>query len=134
MKYADSQTHTFTLTAEGTVYSPWYNVDFANELYGYATYTYALGVTGNESSTVSIQRYVPLAASEAASGTDVVAFTTRAVTTVVEEVYAVDKDEAAQGAENKLGMRVRFEAVQTGNAWTADQILTIVVVLNMKRN
>jgi len=134
MKYEDSQRFTITLAAAGTAYSAWFNVGFANEIYAYCTYDWLKAIGNDESATVSLQRHIPLAADVAAEGTDVLTFSTRTADNAVEEKIATDKDEAAQGTENRLGMRMRFELVATGTDWTTDQTITVVCIANMKRN
>lgn len=136
MKYADSFTHTFTHTAAETSYSAWFDISWANQIYGYTVHTFAVtrGSGKDETVTVSLQRYTP-AATVAASGTDVLTFSTRTATATVEEKLGrYEYDHAAPGAENELGMRVRFESIAGGTTWTASQTLTIVCTLYAKRN
>lgn len=135
MKYAGSYHATLTQTAAGTSYSEWFDISWANEIYAYVTYTWSETINNDESATVSLQRFIPLATTLDASGTDVLTFSTRTATTTVEEKMGQQMyDDAAPGAENQMGMRVRFELISTGTDWATDQIITVVCALYAKRN
>ena len=129
MKYADSFRHQEVLDTSGTTtYSTgWYTVDFANELYCFLTAT-ETGSATSESVVVTIER---ASGFEVDVPVTVVTFSTITAATT-EEKYAVDKDNSAQGAENKIGHRIRFKFVTSGT-WTVDN-MTITVNVHAKRN
>lgn len=130
MKYADSWTHVETITVSGTTtYSDWMDISWANELYSFLTF--AESATGTtETVDATLERYVP--------------YVTPTVATVLthaqigaagnSEVYGSwMTDTAAPGAENKLGMRVRWKFISAGT-FSTGQILTITMTLYAKRN
>jgi len=130
MKYADSFRFQAVQTASGqTTYSPWYDVSWANELYCFLTSVEAGGSASSESTQVKIQR---ASGYETDVPVDVISFTAITATNTTEEKYAVSLDEAAQGAENKIGHRIRFEIVGSGT-WGVTTVTTTINV-HAKRN
>ena len=132
MKYVDSQNHTETITTDGTTYSPWFDVSFANELYAYVDTTES-GTASDETLDITVERFTPY---RTAAPVTVLTFTqiTFADLTITEEKYAYSpaSDSGAPGAENKIGMRVRFKYVAAATTWAT----TVVVYSNLyaKRN
>ena len=137
VKYADSFEETITLTAAGDAYSVWFDVSWANELYMYATVTFAQTKGGgkNESLTVlEVYRHSPDGVESVV--TKISAFSpTSDASTIEEEEYAgADIDAAGIGAWNKLGTRVRFKMTATGDTWTANQSISAACTIYAKRN
>jgi hypothetical protein len=130
MKYADSFRDQEVITVTGqTTYSKWYDVSWANELYCFLT-NVETGTPNSETVDVTIER---------ASGfeTDVpvtVVTFTQITGATTEEKYAGHMfDNAAPGAENKLGMRIRFKYV-SGGTFGAGATETVTVTVHAKRN
>ena len=127
MKYADSFRHQEVITVSGaTTYSPWYDVSWANELYCFIT-NVETGSATSEKIDVTIIR---ASGFETDVPVTVVTFTQLAAAGT-EEKYAVNDDSSAQGAENKIGMRIRFKFVSSGT-YTATETCTVNV--HAKRN
>ena len=131
MKYADEFRHTETITATGaTTYSAWFDITWANELYSFLTYAEA--ETGNsETVDVTLEHYVPYAT---ATATTTLTHTQCAAATNETKVASwIPAGDAAQGAANVLGMRVRWKFI-SGGTFAASQIITMTMVLYAKRN
>jgi len=132
MKYVDSQNHTETITTDGTTYSPWFDVSFANELYAYID-TSESGTASDETLDITVERYTPY---RTASHTTVLTFTqiTFADLTVTQEKNArfPADDGSAPGADNKLGMKVRFKYDAAATTWATT--VTVYSTLYAKRN
>lgn len=131
MKYADSfeYTNTFTDTSGETVYSDWFDVSWANLLYSYIT----LSATENynsETVNVTVQRYLPYVTPSA--GTVLAHGELTADETGAEIYMRASYDGGAPAADNKLGMRVRWEIVTAGT-WTGGQDLTVTLTMYAKR-
>lgn len=131
MKYADSFEEIVEHNAAGTIYSEWFDVDFANELFVYCTITFAVSKTGNESLTHN-RLYRKTPDSEA----EVLAFTEPINATATEEgLYGSAVTYiTAVGNANMLGTRVRFKSTTTGNAFTNLQVISIAYRIFAKRN
>jgi len=130
MKYADSfhYTKTFTDTSGETVYSDWFSVGWANLLYGYITLS-ATESYNSETVNVTVQRYLPYVTP---SATTVLAHT-ELTASGNEEIYMrASYDGGAPAADNKLGMRVRWQIVTAGT-WTSGQDLTVTLTMYAKR-
>ena len=129
MTYADSYTHVETITASGaTTYSDWIDISWANEIYSFLTYVEA--ETGSsEAVDVTLERYVPFATPTATT----VLTHTQATGATTEEKHGVWFDGSAPGAENKLGMRVRWKFISSGT-FASDQVITMTMTLYAKRN
>jgi len=131
MKYADSfhYRNTFTDTAGETVYSDWFDVSWANLLYGYITLS-ASETYNSETVDVTIERYLPYVTPSAAT---VLAHTQLTADQAGAEIYMrASYDGGAPAADNKLGMRVRWKIVTAGT-WTAGQDLTLTLTMYAKR-
>ena len=131
MPYAKSfrYTKTFTDTSGETVYSGWEDVEWANVLYSYIT----LSATENyDSETVdfTVQRYLPYVTPSA--GTVLAHGQLTANETGAEIYMRASYDGGAPAADNKIGMRVRWEIVTAGT-WTAGQDLTVTLTMYAKR-
>jgi len=128
MKYADSfeKEWAFTTTTQ-TVYSDWYDISWANELYSYVNYV--LSTTRNaEQAIITLERYTPLGLADVT----VLTHGTKTTTAAVDEQYGIWNDNSAPGNENKLGMRVRYKVVVSGT-FTAAQTMTVTAQLYAKR-
>jgi len=123
MKYADSFHHTETMTASDTTYSPWFDISWANELYVYTDST----VSNTSSVVITLERYAPY---RTPAPIDVLAVGTITSTTTSEGYAGWMYDGSAPGAENKLGMRVRFKYVMTWTSGTS----TVYNTIYAKRN
>jgi len=131
MKYADSfhYTNTFTDTSGETVYSDWFDISWANLLYGYITLS-ATKSYNSETVNVTVQRYLPYVTPSAAT---VLAHSQLTADETGAEIYMrASYDGATPAADNKLGMRVRWRIVTAGN-WTASQELTVTLTMYAKR-
>ena len=130
-KYVDSFKATITQTSAGTSYSSWFDISWATEIYGYVVQAFTETVTGDESTTPYIERKTPT------STQTVLTFTTVTADATEEEKYAsahTYDGNAAIGADQKLGTRVRFKVTSTGSAWTTDQSITTTCYIYAKRN
>lgn len=117
MRFAESYLNVETLDTSGTTtYSDWFDISWANELYGYVDTT-ETGSATSESIIVTVERYLPYRTSAPST---VLTFTTITGDTT-EEKYGIWNDNSAPGAENKLGMRVRFKYVTSGT-WTVTNV------------
>lgn len=125
MKYADSFYNAETCSAATTTYSDWFDVSFANELYAYVDS--AEVTSGTYSIVVTVERYLPYRTSAPQT---VLTFTAITGDTTQEKYGSWMGDTAAPGAENKLGMRVRFKYVTT---WTSGSTI-VHSTIYAKRN
>ena len=111
-KYSDSFYHEETCDAATTTYSKWFDVAFANELYAYVESVETS--SGTYSIVVTVERCLPYITP---TGSTVLTFTTiTGDTTEEKRANAPATDGAAPGAENIIGLRVRFKYV---NTWTS---------------
>lgn len=131
MKYADSfhYTKTFTNTSGETVYSDWFDISWANLLYSYITLS-ATETYNSETVDVTVQRHLPYVTPSAGT---VLAHGQLTADQAGAEIYMrASYDGDAPAADNKLGMRVRWE-IQTGGTWTSGQDLTVTLTMYAKR-
>jgi len=131
MKYADSfhYTKTFTDTNGETVYSDWFDISWANLLYSYVTLS-ATESYNSEIVDITVQRYLPYVTP---SATTVLAHSQLTADETGAEIYMrASYDGAAPAADNKLGMRVRWQIVTAGT-WTSGQDLTVTLTMYAKR-
>jgi len=128
VKYADSFRDQEVITTSGaTTYSPWYDVSWANELYCFITNVES-GSATSEKVDVTIER---ASGFETDVPVTVVTFTQLAGSGTEEKYASWMYDNAAPGAENKIGMRIRFKYVSSGT-YTATETCTVTV--HAKRN
>ena len=131
MQYVQRFSDTETITATGqTTYSAWFDVDWANEMYSWVQF--AESETGNsETVDVTLERYV---AHSGVSNQTVITHTQLAAAGTEEKfASALSYDgDAAIGADQKLGGRVRYKYV-SGGAFASDQSITITVMLEVYR-
>jgi len=111
------------MTASDTTYSDWFDVSWANELYVYTDST----VSQSSSVVITLERYAPY---RTPAPIDVLAVGTITSTTTSEGYAGWMYDGGAPGAENKLGMRVRFKYVMTWSSGTS----TVYNTIYAKRN
>ena len=130
MKYADSfeYTNTFTDTSGETVYSDWFDISWANLLYSYITLS-ATETYNSETVNVTVQRYLPYVTPSAGT---VLAHAELTASGNAETYMRASYDGGAPAADNKLGMRVRWQIVTAGT-WTSGQDLTVTLTMYAKR-
>ncbi|MHA2313961.1 MAG: hypothetical protein ACXACF_01525 [Candidatus Hermodarchaeia archaeon] len=129
MKYEDSYRKVFTFTATGdTQYSDWINVGWANEVYGYLTFS-ETGTANSETIDAEVERHQPFVTE---SSTTVLAWT-QINAAGTEEIYMRSHyDGGATAADNKIGNRIRLKVV-SGGTFGSGNTITITITLNMKR-
>ena len=129
MKYADSFEHTETITAtDQTTYSEWFDISWANELHSFLRF-HETGTVDTESILVTLERFRPLDMNPAT----VIAHAAK-TSNGTAEIYARHYyDGGATGADNKLGMRVRYKFVSSGS-FGANNTITMTMSLYAKRN
>jgi len=131
MDYATSYRHVEAITATGaTTYSDWFDVSWANEIYSFLTFAES-GAGNSESILVTLERYVPYVTPTA---TTVLTHSAATAAANEEKYGGWMTDAAAPGAENKLGMRVRWKFVSSGTWTVAGNTITITMILHAKRN
>ena len=131
MPYAESFRYTkiFTDTAGETVYSKWFNVEWANLLYSYITLS-ATETYNSETVDVTVQRYLPYVVPGA--GTVLAHGQLTANETGAEIYMRASYDGGAPAADNKIGMRVRYKIVTAGT-FRSGQDLTLTLTMYAKR-
>ena len=128
--YAESFRYTKVFTASGTtVTSGWFNVEWANVLYSYITLS-ATESYNSETVDVTVQRYLPYVTPSA--GTVLAHGQLTADETGAEIYIRASYDGGAPAADNKIGMRVRWQIV-TGGTFTSGQDLTVTLTMYAKR-
>jgi hypothetical protein len=121
MKYADSFHHLETLGTEGTTtYSPWFDIDFANEMWVYVDST-ETGDATSESVVATVERYTPY---RTASHVTIATMTTITGDTTEEKYY--------KASSTEMGTRIRFKYVTSGT-WTVTN-MKIYCTIYAKRN
>ena len=136
-KYADSWKKVFTCSATGTQYSvattvpkDWWDVSWANELYSFVTFA-ETGTANSEVIDITIERYQPFVT---ASATAVVAnaqLNAAGSNEAFASAHTYDGN-AAIGADQKIGTKIRLKCV-AGGTFGSGNVITVTCIVQAKR-